>query len=202
MLQAAMAGLAKNLTSPGIPCITVAAGVETASQPQVVPVAWVEVVLVQTWMEDPDSPLRRTVRQTQVAVAVVMVIMPLGMAAQASSSSATRPPPAATKAAARTITTTGRTASRARLARRGCPKRLTSAYARKTTTAASTAVYTRAPRALRVPHGYRAIPSRAVTRRRAPARCHRHHRLHPPRRWKRSQRRRAIPSSPTSPTRD
>ena len=109
---------------------------------------------------------------------------------------------AATKAAARTITTTGRTASRARLARRGCPKRRTSAYARKTTTAASTAACTRAPRARRVPHGYRAIPSRAVTRRRAPARCHRHHRLHPPRRWKRSQRRRAIPSSPTSPTRD
>ena len=118
-----MAGLAKNLTSLGIPCITVAAGVETASQPQVVPVAWVEVVLVQTWMEDPDSPLRRTVRQTQVAVAVVMVIMPLGMAAPALSSSATRrkpparcrarrvPPPAPPAAPAPQMATTRSTRS-------------------------------------------------------------------------------------------
>ena len=168
-----------------------------------VPGLWVLEDQAEEVTEGQEALSAVMARPTQEVAEVARGVPILGrMAVPASSSSATSPPPAATKAAARTITTTGRTASRARLARRGCPKRLTSAYARKTTTAASTATCTRAPRALRVPHGYRAIPSRAVTRRRAPARCHRHHRLHPPRRWKRSQRRRAIPSSPTSPTRD
>mmetsp|Transcript_11219 Transcript_11219/g.50842 ORF Transcript_11219/g.50842 Transcript_11219/m.50842 type:complete len:325 (-) Transcript_11219:63-1037(-) len=150
------------------------------------------------------------VRHSQGAevVAPVVVCIMGGQAAPAWSSYATKKPPATTKAAPRTTTTTGRTASRARPARRGCPTPLTSAYAPGTTTAGLTAACTRAPRALRVQPDPRVTPSRVATRRRAHLDHHRLHRLRrrhrllpPPKTRRRRPRRPAMRSSATSKTR-
>ena len=164
-----------------------------------------------------QEPLSRVMaRPTQEVVEVVGVIQLLGrLAAPASSSSATSPPPAATKVAPQTTTTTGQTAPRARPARQGCPTRLTSVYARKTTTAGLTAACTRAPLALMVPPDPQETPSRVATRRRARLdlrycsrrrrhrrRHRRHRRLPPPKTRRRRLRRHATRSSPTSPTQD
>ena len=149
---------------------------------------------------------------SQGAEVVAVQVHILGVkAVPVSSSSATSPPPATTKAAPRTTTTTGRTAPRARPARRGCPTPLTSAYAPGTTTAGLTAACTRAPRALRVPPDPRGTPSRVETRRRAHLDRHRLHRLRrphrrhrllpPPKPRRRRPRRRAMRSSATSKTR-
>ena len=160
------------------------------------------------------GPSLKMLHQTQV-VAGVQVGRGLVQAAPASSSSATSPPPAATKVAPQTTTTTGQTASRARPARQGCPTRLTSVYARKTTTAGLTAACTRAPLALMVPPDPQETPSRVATRRRARLdlrycsqrrrhrrRHRRHRRLPPPKTRRRRLRRHATRSSPTSPTQD
>ena len=160
------------------------------------------------------APKSRMLHQTQVVVGV-QVGRGLVQVGRASSSYATSPPPAATKAAPQTTTTTGQTAPRARPARQGCPTRLTSVYARKTTTAGLTAACTRAPLALMVPPDPQETPSRVATRRRARLdlrycsqrrrhrrRHRRHRRFPPPKTRRRRLRRHATRSSPTSPTQD
>ena len=157
--------------------------------------------------EYPGLVIRVQPSQGAEVVAVETRILEV-QAAPVWSSPATRKPPATTKAAPRTTTTTGQTASRARPARRGCRTPRTSAYAPRTTTAHT---HKRAPRALRVPPDPRETPSRVATRRRALLdrrhRLRRHHRRRhrrptPPKTRRRRLRRRATRSSPTSPTRD